>query len=188
MKTKLLFVSILLGFSMCAFAQMKVSGGYVVIGSYGEETYFNADVSLYSKMTSGATRISFNSMANSEQQALDVFVGKYPSYTAGYKPKRLHLHGKDGFVITSLGGDLMHAVDSAVYFDVDAIGTFYTPSDSRFKENVQPLRNALSGLRELSGISYQLKNTQVATPASVNSEATTDNFTLAHRANIPVNG
>ena len=43
-----------------------------------------------------------------------------------------------------------------VYFYVDVIGYFYSPSDSRFKKNIQPLNNTLSGLLRLSGISYQL--------------------------------
>ncbi len=179
MKIKLYLLVLLCVFSMCAFSQMKVTGGSVMVGGYSSDTYPNSDISLYSRMSSGAVRLSFNY----SDSGLDAFVGRYPCYTSPML-SQLHLHGKDGFYITSSGGIIMYypSGQSSVYFNPDVIGHFYSPSDSRFKEDVQPLRNTLSGLKGLSGISYRLKdNTQQAEPVAISNEANADDFAVPQR-------
>ena len=67
--------------------------------------------------------------------------------------------GGYGFCFSSSEGDVV-LYDNANYgsmiqfLNVDVIGYFYSPSDSRFKKNIQPLNNTLSGLLRLSGISF----------------------------------
>lgn len=182
MKTRLYFLILFFGFSMYAISQMRVENGQVMIGAYNPDAPPPADLSLYSHALSGATRLSFNTYS---LNGLNVFVGRYPCKTSPML-SQLHLHGADGFYLTSDGSPIMYypASCSEVYFNPDVIGHFFTPSDGRFKENIQPLLNALSGLKELSGISYRLKNTQTSELATLNNEVTTDanDFVIPHSA------
>ncbi len=187
MKTRFyLLCALLCGISLAAHAQLKVTtGGNVLLGGYSPTTAGNAALSLYSNMSTGITRVSFNTLTTGSDTGLDVFVGKYPLYLDTDNPDQLHLHGKNGFHWSSAGGDLMYSTGQAVYFEVDAIGSFYTPSDSRFKKDVAPLRNALTGLKGLSGISYRLKDDALQAAPAASREAGGDGFAVPQRPKSP---
>ena len=122
-------------------------------------------LNLFPKNEKAPARISFyNSVSNPVN---DVYIGRY---ITSENPSLFHLYGREGFCFSSSEGDVV-LYDNANYgsmiqfLNVDVIGYFYSPSDSRFKKNIQPLNNTLSGLLRLSGISYQLNK---ETPAGTN--------------------
>ena len=141
---------------------MKIGNfdGKILVGNYNENTIGNADISLYPTNMSGTSRISFNSRYPAYQSDLDVFVGRYPERTDGRESPRLHLHGASGIEMTYNGGSIMQydadTYGDQIYFSSDVIGNFYSLSDSRFKDNVTPLTNTLSGLEQLTGVSFRL--------------------------------
>lgn len=161
MKTRLFILAAVCSLSASVMGQMKIEQeGKILVGNYGENTIGNADISLYPTNMSGTSRISFNSRYPAYQSDLDVFVGRYPERTDGRESPRLHLHGASGIEMTSDAGSIMQydadTYGDQVYFSSDVIGNFYSLSDSRFKDNVTPLTNTLSGLEQLTGVSFRL--------------------------------
>ena len=161
MKTRLSILTVACCLSASVMGQMKIEqDGNILVGSYDENTTGNAEISLYPNNISGTTRISFNSRYPAYQSDLDVFVGRYPERTDGRESPRLHLHGASGIEMTSDAGSIMQydadTYGDQVYFSSDVIGNFYSLSDSRFKDNVTPLTNTLSGLEQLTGVSFRL--------------------------------
>ncbi|WP_346700388.1 tail fiber domain-containing protein [Barnesiella sp. An22] len=161
MKTRLSILTVACCLSASVMGQMKIEqGGNILVGSYDENTTGNAKICLYPNNMSGTTRISFNSRYPAYQSDLDVFVGRYPERTDGRESPRLHLHGASGIEMTSDAGSIMQydadTYGDQVYFSSDVIGNFYSLSDSRFKDNVTPLTNTLSGLEQLTGVSFRL--------------------------------
>lgn len=144
---------------------MKIQNdGQISIGGYGSNSMGSSTLNLFPKNEKAPARISFyNSVSNPVN---DVYIGRY---ITSENPSLFHLYGREGFCFSSSEGDVV-LYDNANYgsmiqfLNVDVIGYFYSPSDSRFKKNIQPLNNTLSGLLRLSGISYQLnKETPVGT-------------------------
>ena len=166
MKTnRLFFVIAVYSFSFCVMGQMKIQNdGQISIGGYGSNSMGSSTLNLFPKNEKAPARISFyNSVSNPVN---DVYIGRY---ITSENPSLFHLYGREGFCFSSSEGDVV-LYDNANYgsmiqfLNVDVIGYFYSPSDSRFKKNIQPLNNTLSGLLRLSGISYQLnKETPVGT-------------------------
>ena len=162
MKTGLSILVVACCLSVSVMGQMKIENGEgnILVGNYGENTIGNAAISLYPSNTSGITRVSFNSRYTENQSDLDVFVGRYPDRTDGRESPRLHLHGASGVEMTTDAGSIMQydadTYGDQVYFSSDVIGNFYTLSDSRFKGNITPLSNTLSGLEQLTGVSFRL--------------------------------
>lgn len=104
-------------------------------------------------------RISFGDHAT--LGAMNVFVGE----VQGDDTDQLWLHGKKGVYYTS--GP--HANDTIYYYDVNKDAAFqfncdvkskglFIASDSRFKENVNPLTNALETIDAMSAVTYNLKS------------------------------
>ncbi|WP_418444327.1 tail fiber domain-containing protein, partial [Barnesiella intestinihominis] len=167
MKTnRLFFVIAVYSFSFCVMGQMKIQNdGQISIGGYGSNSMGSSTLNLFPKNEKDPARISFyNSVSNTVN---DVYIGRY---ITSENPSLFHLYGREGFCFSSSEGDVV-LYDNANYgsmiqfLNVDVIGYFYSPSDSRFKKNIQPLNNTLSGLLRLSGISYQLNK---ETPAGTN--------------------
>ena len=167
MKTnRLFFVIAVYSFSFCVMGQMKIQNdGQISIGGYGSNSMGSSTLNLFPKNEKAPARISFyNSVSNPVN---DVYIGRY---ITSENPSLFHLYGREGFCFSSSEGDVV-LYDNANYgsmiqfLNVDVIGYFYSPSDSRFKKNIQPLNNTLSGLLRLSGISYQLNK---ETPAGTN--------------------
>lgn len=162
MKTGLSILVVACCLSVSVMGQMKIENGEgnILVGNYGENTIGNAAISLYPSNTSGITRVPFNSRYTENQSDLDVFVGRYPDRTDGRESPRLHLHGASGVEMTTDAGSIMQydadTYGDQVYFSSDVIGNFYTLSDSRFKGNITPLSNTLSGLEQLTGVSFRL--------------------------------
>ncbi len=170
MKTKLFILSVVCGFSASVMGQMKIAQeGKILVGNYGENTIGNATINLYPNNMSGTTRISFNSRYPDYQYDLDVFVGRYPERTDGKESPKLHLHGASGIEMTYNGGSIMQydadTYGDQIYFSSDVIGNFYSLSDSRFKDNVVPLSNTLSGLEQLTGVSFHLNTSALSDSA-----------------------
>lgn len=170
MKTRLFILAAVCSLSTSVMGQMKIEQeGKILVGNYGENTTGNADISLYPTNMSGTTRISFNSRYPAYQSDLDVFVGRYPERTDGQESPRLHLHGASGIELTTNDGTIMQydadTYGDQVYFSTDVIGNFYSLSDSRFKDNVTPLSNTLSGLEQLTGVSFRLNGNSTSDSA-----------------------
>lgn len=157
-----------------AQAQLKVKpiNGRVVIGDIElEEQQSMAEppnardtltaIKIYGpKFNGGRGRITFGDQPR--RYYFNVAVGECERPN-DYDTDQLWLHGKNGFYFTA------HVVDTLFYFDpnksprfnfnydINAIGLFVN-SDSRYKENVAPLSNALSNIACLKAVSYNLKN------------------------------
>lgn len=111
----------------------------------------------YGEMRAGG-RISFGDQNGN--YALNAMIGELGRSDMD----KLWLQGKYGLYITSGIG----AVDTLFYYDstrgnyfqfngdVRTTGIFVT-SDSRFKDDITPLQNTLSGLKSLSAVKYTLK-------------------------------
>jgi hypothetical protein len=66
-----------------------------------------------------------------------------------------------GIFITDASGDVGIGMNTpSTQLDVNGIvtATSYIPSDSRIKKNIQPLSNSLSGILNLSGVSFDYRN------------------------------
>ena len=140
MKTNRLFFVIAVSFSFCVMGQMKIQNdGQISIGGYGSNSMGSSTLNLFPKNEKAPTRISFyNSVSNPVN---DVYIGRY---ITSENPSLFHLYGREGFCFSSSEGDVV-LYDNANYgsmiqfLNVDVIGYFYSPSDSRFKKNIQPL-------------------------------------------------
>ena len=103
-------------------------------------------------------RISFGDQAS--EWGYNVLVGEQGATDTD----RLWLHGKFGLAYTIGTGipDTLfnYDVNQGNYLkfncDVRTTGVFVA-SDSRFKENIEPIENSLDGLKSLSAVSYNLK-------------------------------
>lgn len=111
----------------------------------------------YGEMRAGG-RISFGDQQG--KYALNAMIGELGNSDMD----RLWLQGKYGLYITTgpSAADTLFYYDSTRgnYFqfngDVRTTGIFVT-SDSRFKDDITPLQNTLSGLKSLSAVKYTLK-------------------------------
>ena len=124
-------------------------------------------LSVFGNGSSGINgRISFGDHAT--LGAMNVFVGE----VQGDDTDQLWLHGKKGVYYTS--GP--HANDTIYYYDVNKDAAFqfncdvkskglFIASDSRFKENVNPLTNALETIDAMSAVTYNLKSPYTTTGA-----------------------
>lgn len=135
MKTNRLFFVIAVSFSFCVMGQMKIQNdGQISIGGYGSNSMGSSTLNLFPKNEKAPTRISFyNSVSNPVN---DVYIGRY---ITSENPSLFHLYGREGFCFSSSEGDVV-LYDNANYgsmiqfLNVDVIGYFYSPSDSRFKK------------------------------------------------------
>lgn len=119
---------------------------------------------------SSRARISFGDAAS--VRAMNVMVGEAGTTDTD----QLWLHGKRGLYYTanSLAQDTVmyydRNLDAAFHFncDVKSSGVFVA-SDSRFKENVEPIQDVLSQLSMLEPVSYNLKSDLFGNPNTTKS-------------------
>lgn len=111
------------------------------------------------KDNGGWGRISFGDQAN--KRTLNVAIAEL-SKGSDYDTDQLRLHGKNGIYMT------YGVSDTLAYFDVPRGNNFkfncdvttsgvFVGSDSRFKENVNPLGGALETIGGLKAVTYNLK-------------------------------
>lgn len=160
MKTKLFLLAAVCSLSASVMGQMKIeSNGRTLLGGYATNSTGTTTLNLFPKSESDPTRISFKNFSMNSSD--DIYLGRY--ITSG-NPSLLHLYGREGFYVSSSEGNIIYYdnanLGAAIYFsnNVDVIGYFYSPSDSRLKKNIKPLKNTISGLKQLSGVSFQLDN------------------------------
>lgn len=168
-KTLITLISVIVTTTQFASAQMTLNKyGKMEIGTCDELSTWNVQCNLLDTITSlgiygsGSMgingRISFGD--HSSLGAMNVFVGE----VQGGDTDQLWLHGKMGLYYTS--GP--HATDTIISYDLNNDGVmkfncdvksngFFVASDSRFKENIEPITNALETVNEMTAVSYNLK-------------------------------
>ncbi len=168
-KTLITLISVIVTTTQFASAQMALNKyGKMEIGTCDELSTWNVQSNLLDTITSlgiygsGSMgingRISFGD--HSSLGAMNVFVGE----VQGGDTDQLWLHGKKGLFYTS--GP--HATDTIISYDLNSDGVmkfncdvksngFFVASDSRFKENIEPITNALETVNEMTAVSYNLK-------------------------------
>jgi len=175
MKTKLFSLLILLfTISLSSYSQLKVKdNGQILVGNpmtYWSGGYHPEDADNiariivygpYGDWRAGGS-IGFGDLQ--KKTTLNVLVGEYTDEDTD----QAWLHGKLGVYLTA--GNVAqipigsYDVNRGNYFqfncDVRSTGVFVA-SDSAFKEQVKPLKNTLSGLRQLNAVSYKLKQTNI---------------------------
>ncbi len=188
-KTILTLISVIATASPFASAQMTLNKyGKMEIGTCDELSSWNVQSNLLDTITSlgiygnGSMgingRISFGD--HSSLGAMNVFIGE----VQGGDTDQLWLHGKKGMFYTA--GP--HATDTIVSYDLNQDGVFifncdvkgngfFVASDSRFKENIEPISNALETVNEMTAVSYNFKSPSTARTiskaASYNTTGTT---------------
>ena len=110
----------------------------------------SSTLNLFPKNEKAPARISFyNSVSNPVN---DVYIGRY---ITSENPSLFHLYGREGFCFSSSEGDVV-LYDNANYgsmiqfLNVDVIGYFYSPSDSRFKKNIAHTKPGAGGEIQLT--------------------------------------
>lgn len=173
-KNLILFILVALSSAFSADAQVKVhSSGIFLVGDseYDEfHKFYNAQrcdtvskIKVYGKEPGNAGgRIAFGD--NYDRNNLNAVVGE-----AGGDSDKLWLHGFYGIIATAGS----HAADTVFYYDSERGDYFlfgcdvrtsgvFVASDTRFKENIRTVDDALVSLKGLSGVSYNLKSREVA--------------------------
>jgi hypothetical protein len=109
---------------------------------------------------SSAGKIVFGDFGRKANNGWNVFIGEYG---AGDSDK-LWLHGKNGIYLTYQNSDAIVAffnpsTDNAFNFNynVKINGSLALTSDERLKEDISPIRNSLTALQKLQGVSYYRK-------------------------------
>ncbi len=168
-KTILSLITMITTIAPFASAQMALnSRGQMELGTCDELSSWNVQSNLLDTITtlgfygSGSMgingRISFGD--HSSLGAMNVFVGE----VQGGDTDQLWLHGKKGLYYTS--GP--HANDTIISYDINKDGVlkfncdvksngFFVASDSRFKENIEPISNALETVNGMTAVTYNLK-------------------------------
>ena len=180
------FITLLLAMvSLSGFCQLKVySNGQIGIGTNTNEDYSNPLVTQQYRDTISRVRIfgdktvmSGGRIAFGDSEsvlAMNVMVGELGDTDTD----QLWLHGKKGiyYTINNVAGDTIfyYDVDRGNYVqfncDVKSSGLFIA-SDSRFKEDIKPVDDALGALNNLSAVSYRLKPRLTGNaPSTANSE------------------
>lgn len=174
---RILLISLLLGMVISIHAQLSVNGnGHINIGTeptvdielpvWQQDTLTMVKIfGPYGNLKCGS-RLSFGDMTYYNLNALIGECGTGDS-------DQLWLQSKHGYYFTARPA----AQDTICYYDdnkgnyfqfncdVRASGIFVA-SDSIFKENITPLDNTLSGLHQLSAVSYNLKPFFKASPST----------------------
>ncbi|MCG6191419.1 tail fiber domain-containing protein [Maribellus maritimus] len=164
-----IYVILFLVFSISSQAQIKVnSDGQVKIFGDIESDDANKDLSMqiygsYGQYLANG-KLGFGDYGRVELNGSNVFIGELGT---NWDSDRLELHGKKGIYLTYgygyNNGDIIGKWDISqpdrfsFETDVYAKGVLLS-SDSRFKENIKPLGKELYKLKQLKGVSYNLKN------------------------------
>lgn len=117
-------------------------------------------------------KVGFGDYGITALNGSNVFIGELGT---NWDSDKLQLHGKNGVYLTYGkgydSGDIIGKWDIAepdrFKFEVDVYAKgILLSSDSRFKENIQPLGKRLDKLKQLNGISYNLKREKKTTIAT----------------------
>ena len=170
----LIILALMLITAFAADAQVKInSAGQMILGNDTVDTHYQAYlqpnqrdtittmklIGWNGKYGQGA-RLSFGDQAG--RYSFGVLVGEYDDYDSD----QLWLHGKAGMYGTYTGNrqNILFAFDPAGidnnfnYACGVATNQVLVYSDARYKEDVQPVEDALSTLRNVSGVSYHYKD------------------------------
>ncbi len=163
-----IYITFFLVFTISGRAQIKVnSDGQVKIFGDIENDDANKDLSMqiygqYGQYLANG-KLGFGDYGRVERNSSNVFIGELGT---NWDSDRLELHGKNGIYLTYgygyNSGDIIGKWDISqpdrfsFETDVYAKGVLLS-SDSRFKENIKPLGKELYKLKQLKGISYNLK-------------------------------
>lgn len=171
MKKNILFISAILLFVNLFTIQAQIqvnSDGQVKIFGNIETDDPNKDLSIqiYGKygqyLANG--KLGFGDYGRVAYNGSNVFIGELGT---NWDSDKLQLHGKKGIYLTWGRGydyneivgkwDISQPDRFSFETDVYAKGVLLS-SDSRFKENIKPLGKKLTVLKQLNGISYNLKH------------------------------
>lgn len=172
----LAFIILLITISYSTNAQIQVdSDGQVKVFGNRESDDPNNDLSMqiygpYGNYLANG-KLGFGDYGSVSLNGSNVFIGELGT---NWDSDKLQLHGKKGIYLTYGRGydygniigkfDISQPDRFSFEVDVYAKGVLLS-SDSRFKENIRPLGNKLSQLKQLNGISYNLKNNNRVIPA-----------------------
>ena len=154
-------------FSTMAQIQVNSEGQVKIFGNIeGDDPNKDLSMQVYGKygqyLANG--RLGFGDYGRVSLNGSNVFIGELGT---NWDSDRLQLHGKNGIYLTWGRGynynqvigkwDISQPDRFSFEMDVYAKG-FLLSSDSRFKENIKPLGKKLTMLKQLNGVSYNLKS------------------------------
>lgn len=164
-----IYIFLFFVFTISGQAQIKVnSDGQVKIFGDIDTDDANRDLSMqiygpYGQYLANG-KVGFGDYGITALNGSNVFIGELGT---NWDSDKLQLHGKKGIYLTYGKGydrgdiigkwDISQPDRFSFEVDVYAKGVLLS-SDSRFKENIQPLGKKLDKLKQLNGISYNLKN------------------------------
>jgi len=165
----LAFIILLITISYSTNAQIQVdSDGQVKVFGNRESDDPNNDLSMqiygpYGDYLANG-KLGFGDYGSVSLNGSNVFIGELGT---NWDSDKLQLHGKKGIYLTYGRGydygniigkfDISQPDRFSFETDVYAKGVLLS-SDSRFKENIKPLGKKLTVLKQLNGISYNLRN------------------------------
>jgi hypothetical protein len=169
MKTKItIIVSFLFIVSFSSYSQIKIynTSGKVDVGTITPSTVSNDPNNVLTMHLFGnignyraGSKLAFGDFGSYGSYSMNAFVGEYKDTDCD----KLWLHGKNGIYLTWNRGDNIIGywdVSQSDRFtfncDVYANGTLKLTSDARLKTNVNKIKNSMSQLRKLNGVSYNL--------------------------------
>ncbi len=160
---KSLLMSFSLLFTSNIYSQIKVnSNGEIKIGNEWSNNDYNGEVSIETfglNMTSyrPGAKMSFGDYGSASSYSANVYIGELGNTDSD----ALQLNGKNGIHFITGGQGTYEVAQFTSSGDLHVRGTVYGTSsiysDMRLKKNVQSVTNSLLTLKQLRGVSYDLK-------------------------------
>ena len=136
---------------------LKIAGGIEIVAKQGETTHmkFGDDIKQYY----GSGDDTYVQFKNATSQYLEISGSSTGTVMSGSK---LAVTGKMGVGVSIHGDNITHGITlpntDDVYGKIKA-NAYTTYSSLRYKDNIEPIQNAMAKIRNLSGVTYNWKTT-----------------------------